>query len=104
MHFLVAIYISLIPSEFGFCSFRSALLEYLSGDPDGISTMQRRGFVHSFIRHMNLHLVCARQFQQEIGQTQPLLQSPQTAVCVSGGGGVWLVGEDWILALETSGA
>ena len=66
--------------------FRGALLEYLSGDPYGISPMQRRGFVWSFIIHVNLRLLCARQLQQGIGQTPFLLQSQKTAVCVSGGG------------------
>ena len=70
------------------CFFRGALLEYLSGDPDGISPTQRRGFVCSFIIHVNLRLVCVRQLQQGIGQTPSLLQSQKTAVCVSGGG-VW---------------
>ena len=70
------------------CFFRGALLEYLSGDPDGISPTQRRGFVCSFIIHVNLRLVCVRQLQQGIGQTLSLLQSQKTAVCVSGGG-VW---------------
>ena len=71
--------------------FRGALLEYLSGDPDGISPTQRRGFVRSFIIHVNLRLVCVRQLQQGIGQTPSLLLSQKTAVCVSGGG-VWSEG------------
>lgn len=81
--------------------FRGALLEYLSGDPDGISPTQRRGFVCSFIIHVNLRLVCVRQLQQGIGQTPSLLQSQKTAVCV------WrrsvVRGEACILALVTSG-
>ena len=82
--------------------FRGALLEYLSGDPDGISPTQRRGFVRSFIIHVNLRLVCVRQLQQGIRtDTVPAPEPKDSSLCV------WrrsvVRGEACILALVTSG-